>query len=106
MDQSTVNSRRLMLRLLAGAGAGAAIAAPLRAVGLSVEAMNADTRDSLALACEVRDRHAELIAELQAMMDGRDPGSFDPDAVQTVTCPLCGCSLALAPRPDPGAAAF
>ena len=62
MDQRTANSRSLMLRLLAGAGAGAAIAAPLRAVGLSLEAMNAESRDSLALACEVKDRHAELIA--------------------------------------------
>jgi hypothetical protein len=45
-------------------------------------------------ACETRDAHARLIAELVADLEGAGGREKAVETVRAMACPLCGCRLA------------
>ncbi len=52
------------------------------------------------LACEAPTKHAQLLAELDAELQGRRLSAAELAAVrQAATCPICGCGL-LPPTQD------
>lgn len=88
-------SRRQALRSVSLLTAAAAIAplAPALAFRVQEESDSPRVRAMLA-ACETRDAHAQLMADLIADLEGRQGRESATEAVRAMSCPLCGCRLA------------
>jgi hypothetical protein len=87
-------SRRHALR--AASLLSAAIVAPLSpafAFRIQEESDSPRVR-ALIAACETRDAHARLIADLVADLEGTGGRDKAVETVRGMACPLCGCRLA------------
>jgi hypothetical protein len=98
-------SRRNALRfVLAGSAAAVAAALPRGARAFRiVEEDEASPRvQALVGACETRNAHERLVAELLAELEGEQGPEAAARTVRGLSCPFCGCGLAQA-LPEPGA---
>ena len=88
-------SRRHALRSasLLAAAAATVPAAPALAFRIQEESDSPRVRALLA-ACETRDAHAQLVADLIADLEGKRGREKATEAVRGMACPLCGCRLA------------
>ena len=88
-------SRRHALRSAALLSTAAAIApaAPALAFRIQEESDSPRVRAMLA-ACETRDAHAQLVADLIADLEGTRGRETATETVRAMSCPLCGCRLA------------
>jgi hypothetical protein len=104
--EKAMMSRRLALRvLLAGSAALAASAYPSasRAFRIVDAEETSPAVQSLIGACETRNAHERLVAELLAELEGEQGPAAAAEALRGMACPLCGCGLGPA-LPDLGAA--
>ncbi|MFQ3622905.1 MAG: hypothetical protein SNJ73_05100 [Acetobacteraceae bacterium] len=92
-----MNRRRLVL-------ACAAVAAlPLPARAFRLEQADDETAADLAAACQASSLHDALRAEIEALLQGREPPAALAEALDRLdaldrlsVCPFCGCRIALA----------
>lgn len=87
-------SRRHALRAVSLLSAAAlAPASPALAFRIQEESDSPRVRAMLS-ACETRDAHAQLVADLIADLEGRRGREQATETVRSMACPLCGCRLA------------
>lgn len=88
-------SRRHALRSTSLLAAAAAVAplAPALAFRVQEESDTPRVRAMLS-ACETRDAHAQLMADLIADLEGKRGREQATETVRGMSCPLCGCRLA------------
>jgi len=85
-------SRRHVLRSAPVVAAALAPLAPARALRIEEESDTPRVRAMLS-ACETRDAHAQLIADLIADLEGTQGREKAAESVRAMACPLCGCRL-------------
>lgn len=87
-------SRRHALRAASLLSAGiVAPLAPALAFRIQEESDSPRVRAMIS-ACETRDAHARLIADLIADLEGTGGREKAAETVRDMACPLCGCRLA------------
>ena len=85
----------------------AAAAVPAGARAFQIQEMPPGIARSYLAACEAPARHAELLAEIDARLEGRALGDAERQRVRAeARCPICGCALAAAQPTPPGDAPF
>ncbi|MBL8698752.1 MAG: hypothetical protein JNK67_10290 [Alphaproteobacteria bacterium] len=102
-----MTTRRYVLN--AGFFAAAAILAggPRAAFAFRIEEDGESPRARLLLsACETRNAHEKLIAELLADLEPTQGQEKAAETVRGMDCPLCGCRLGLAMPAEPSAPRF
>jgi hypothetical protein len=89
-------NRRAFLSLGAVAAA-ASLVAPRPATALRVEDLDVPRQRLILQACETRNAHQRVLADLMAELEGRGASEAQArDAAQQMDCPFCGCGLAAA----------
>jgi uncharacterized protein (DUF1778 family) len=89
-------TRRAFLTCAAVAAA-AGVIAPRQALALRVEDLDAPRQRLILEACETRNAHQRVLADLMAELEGRGVGEAQArETAQQMNCPFCGCGLAAA----------
>ena len=97
-----MTSRRLVLNAGLVAMAGSLTGLAGVASAFRIEEDSGSARVKLLLdACETRNAHERLIAELVADLEPKQGAEKAKATVQAMDCPLCGCRLGLAPPTEP-----
>jgi len=77
--------------------ATAALIVPRQALALRVEDLDIPRQRLILEACETRNTHSRVLAEMMAELEGRGVGEVQArEAAQEMNCPFCGCGLAAA----------
>ena len=95
-------SRRKMLKVVLAGAAAAALPSGAMAFRVVDEDEASPRVQSLFGACETRNAHERLVAELLADLEGEQGAERAALTVRGLSCPFCGCGLAQA-LPEPGA---
>ncbi len=89
-------TRRAFLSCSAVAAA-IGLAAPRQALALRVEDLDVPRQRLILAACETRNAHQRVLAELMAELEGQGVGETQArETAQQMNCPFCGCGLAAA----------
>lgn len=101
--------RRQFLSCAVVAATGGLVAAPAQALVIETAPPAIDA--AYALRCQVDPVHAGLVQEARVKLgENRDAvaalDALAKDLKQALTCPYCGCNLALETAPPPGKARF
>jgi len=89
-------SRRAFLSCAAVATA-TVFAAPRQASALRIEDIDVPRQRLILEACETRNAHARVLADLMAELEGRGVDEAQArETAQQMNCPFCGCGLAAA----------
>ncbi|MCZ8312105.1 MAG: hypothetical protein ACK5U4_01695 [Rhodospirillales bacterium] len=89
-------TRRAFLSCAAVA-ATAGLVAPRQALALRVEDLDVPRQRLILDACETRNAHQRVLADLMAELEGRGVGEVQArETAQQMNCPFCGCGLAAA----------
>lgn len=100
-------SRRVVLNTGLVAMVGSVSGLSGVASAFRIEEDSGSARAKLLLdACETRNAHERLIAELVADLEPKQGAEKAKETVQAMDCPLCGCRLGLAPPSEPAAPRF
>ena len=89
-------TRRAFLSCAAVA-ATAGLIAPRQALALRVEDLDAPRQRLILEACETRNAHQRVLADLMAELEGRGVAQAQArETAEQMNCPFCGCGLAAA----------